>query len=209
MYKMPDFTERDEAEVQEFMHAHSFVTLMGVDVQGKPVATHVPVLIKQKDNNIYLEAHIMRNTDHHKAFEHNRNVLVVFNGPHSYVSASWYTKPRQAGTWNYITVHAHGTIEFYNEEGLLRILEETTIKYEGSTTTAGAYNNLSQEYITPLSKAIVAFKIVINKLENVFKLSQNKDAQSYDNIIAQLKTKDHNAQLVAAEMDKRKPKLFS
>lgn len=209
MYKLPDFTETDEAEVLAFMHAHPFVTLAGVDAQGKPVATHVPVLFKEENGQMYLEAHIMRNTDHHKAFEQNNNVMVIFNGPQTYVSASWYTNPQQGSTWNYLTVHAHGTIKFQSNDELLRVLKETTTKHEGSDNTLGAYNNLPQEYISRLSIAIVAFKISIHKIENVFKLSQNRDADSFDNIIHQLKTKGHNAQLIAAEMEKRKPKLFS
>jgi len=81
-----------------------------------PVATQVPLFIDiNEDGKILLSGHIMRKTDHHKAFEKNENVLVLFTGPHSYVSASWYTAPQTASTWNYMTVHVKGKISLLDE----------------------------------------------------------------------------------------------
>ena len=84
-----------------------------------PVATQVPLLIHEKEGKIYLKGHIMRNTDHHKAFQSNQNALCVFTGPHTYVSASWYSNPQTASTWNYISVHVKGNIRFLDEAHLI------------------------------------------------------------------------------------------
>ncbi|MDQ6763391.1 MAG: FMN-binding negative transcriptional regulator, partial [Bacteroidota bacterium] len=91
MYKLPHFTEEDKDAVFDFMDKNPFAIIVGYD-GNFPVATHVPLDIKKENGQIILTGHIMKNTDHHKAFLQNENVLVIFNGPHCYVSASWYQK---------------------------------------------------------------------------------------------------------------------
>src|SRR5688500_1115328 len=106
MYSLPYFKATNHQEVIEFMHRHPFIILTGVDAANKPVATHVPILFEEREDKLFLVGHIMKQTDHHKAFIQNDNVLAIFTGPHTYVSASWYTNQKQASTWNYLTVHA-------------------------------------------------------------------------------------------------------
>ena len=113
MYNLPYFKEEDQEVVLEFMRKHPFVFLTGVNEENKPVATQVPVFIDEKDGKFFLTGHIMRNNDHHKAFEKNPNVLAVFTGPHVYVSATWYDDPHQASTWNYMSVHAKGNYQVW------------------------------------------------------------------------------------------------
>jgi transcriptional regulator len=209
MYNLPYFKEEDTEEVLRFMREHPFVFLSGVDAQNKPVATQVPVFIDEKDGKLFLSGHIMRNNDHHKAFEQNPNVLAVFTGPHTYVSATWYDNPQQASTWNYISVHAKGTIRFGDREDLIAILKRLTLHYENNNTASSTvFDNLSSEYTSPLMKAIVAFEVEINSIDNVFKLSQNRNEKSYDNIIAKLKEGDSDAKSIAEIMEKRKSKVF-
>lgn len=150
MYKLPYFTESDREKVIAFMRAHPFVTLCGVDAQGKPVATQVPVFIDEKDGGIFLSGHIMKNTDHHKAFESNPNVLALFTGPHTYVSASWYTEKKTASTWNYITVHARGTMRYTDHDDLLAILKRTTDHFENDPHSPSNYDQLPKEYGEPV-----------------------------------------------------------
>ena len=85
MYNLPYFKESDKEVVLQFMREHPFAFLSGVDAEGKPVATQVPVFIDERDGKLFLTGHIMRNTDHHKAFEQNSNVLAVFTGPRIFV----------------------------------------------------------------------------------------------------------------------------
>ncbi len=170
MYKLPHFTEGDEDVVFDFMNRNSFAIVTGYD-GNFPVATHVPLDIKKEDGQIILTGHMMKNTDHHKAFLQNENVLVIFNGPHCYVSASWYIKKEAASTWNYIDVHAKGKIKFTDEEGTKKIIESVTDKYEGTESEA-AFHNLLNEYVEKLVKAIVGFTIEVSSVGNVFKLSQ-------------------------------------
>lgn len=208
MYNLPYFKGQDAEEVIQFMKQHPFVFLTGIGEESKPVVTQVPVFIDEKDGKLFLTGHIMRNTDHHKAFEQNMNVLAVFTGPHTYVSATWYTKA-MGSTWNYMSVHAHGTIRFGGKEELVAVLKRLTLHYEnGNTESSTIFDNLPTEYTESMMKGIVPFEVEVIDLQHVFKLSQNRDEESYDNIIRQLKQRDDNAKAIATIMEKRKAKVF-
>ena len=202
MYKFSYYTEQDDEKVIAFMKANAFALITGHG-EKYPVATQIPLEIKVIDGKIFLEGHLMRKTDHHLAFEKNNNVLVLFTGPHCYVSASWYTNPSVGSTWNYITVHAKGKISFTDEAGTIKAVKAVSDKYEG-TTSAGAFDNLPKEYIDHMVKAIVGFSIEIESLDNVFKLSQNREPESQMNIIKHLKERgDDNSRMIAEEMESR------
>ena len=211
MYKLRYFTEEDTGKVMAFMKENSFATIVAID-EKYPVATHVPLDIKFENQNykpqttnykLFFTGHIMKNSDHHKAFLKNENVLVIFNGPHCHISASWYTNPNIASTWNYITVHAKGKISFGDEAQTKKIVEELTNKYEKPESEA-AFNKLPNEYVDRLVKAIIAFTIEVESLDNVFKLSQNHDEETRKSIIAHLhKNGSDNEKNIAAEMQQR------
>ena len=209
MYDLPYFKEKDETVIKQFIDQNPFAFLSGCDAENKPVATQVPVFIEEENGKKILRGHIMRNTDHHKAFLHNPNVLVVFTGHHTYVSATWYSDPHQASTWNYMSVHAKVEIRFLDESALADVLRKTTLHFENynkhSTTV---FDNLPEDYKKKLMKAIVAFEIEVKELSNVFKLSQNRDPESYENIKEKLKAQNADGQAIAEEMEKRTRNLF-
>jgi transcriptional regulator len=202
MYSLPHFTEKDPAKIIAFMKENSFAIITGFGEQY-PVATHVPVeVVVEEDGKIILSGHLMKNTDHHKAFVQNSEVLVIFNGPHCYVSASWYNNPQSASTWNYMTVHAKGKITFTDDNGTYEAIKAVTNKYEG-TATAAAFSTMAKEYTNKMLQAIIGFTIEVEKLNNVFKLSQNKSNNEQFNIIEQLKKRgDENSVLIAQEIQK-------
>ncbi|MFT3908638.1 MAG: FMN-binding negative transcriptional regulator [Ferruginibacter sp.] len=202
MYKLPYFTEEDQEKVIAFMKENSFAVVTGFGDEY-PVASHLPLAVEIKeDGKMFLSGHLMKNTDHHKAFEKNENVLVVFNGPHTYVSASWYTKKDVASTWNYITVHAKGKIKFTDEAGTYKAIKALTNKYEGTGTPA-SFDKLPQEYIDRLIKAIVGFEIEVVSFDNVFKLSQNHTDETRKSIVEHLHQRgDVQSGNIAKEMKK-------
>ena len=209
MYDLPYFKEEDREVVLQFMREHPFAFLTGVNHENKPVATQVPVFIDEKEGKLFLTGHIMRNTDHHKAFEQNANVLAVFTSPHVYVSGTWYDDPHQASTWNYISVHAKGNIRFGDGGDLAAILKRLTLHYENNNTASTTiFDNLPSEYTGRLMKAIVAFEVEITSIENVFKLSQNRDEKSFRNIMDKLNEQGSDARFIAEEMKKRQQQLF-
>lgn len=205
MYSFSYYTEKDRATVLAFMQANPFAMLVGAN-NNVPAATQVPFFIDEVEGELVLTSHIMKNTDHHKAFVQNTEALVVFTGPHAYISASVYKQPQGASTWNYMSVHAHGQVQFMNEEGLRNILKRTTNYFENNPHSPSNYEKLSEDYISKMLPAIVGIEIKVSKLNNVFKLSQTRDAESYDNIIQHLNTQDANAQAIAKEMELRKKK---
>jgi transcriptional regulator len=209
MYNLPYFKEQDAEVVKQFIREHPFAFLTGCNAENKPIATQVPVFIDEKDGKLFLTGHIMKNTDHHKAFLHNSNVLAVFTSPHVYVSGAWYDNPSQASTWNYISVHAKGIIRFGDEEALVSILKRLTLHYENNDAgSPTVFDNLKKEYLTPLLKAIVAFEVEVIEIDDVFKLSQNRDEKSYHNIMEKLEQQGGDGKYIAGEMKKRTSQLF-
>lgn len=210
MYNYPHYKETDPSTVAAFMRQHSFVTLIGSDLSGRLAVTQVPVVLEERGGRFYLYGHIANKSDHHKAFAENPHCMALFTGPHAYVSATWYTNPHMGSTWNYASVHAKGNIRFLDEAGLIDVLKKLSLHFEnGDTGSATYYDNLPDEYTNKMIKAIVAFELEVTELDNVFKLSQNRDEQSYDHIIEKLNEQvDSDARKVAALMKERKSKVF-
>jgi transcriptional regulator len=209
MYDLPYHKAKDEHDIKEFIGKYPFAFLSGIDSENKPVATQIPVFIEEEHGKKILRGHIMKNTDHHKAFLHNENVLVVFTGHHTYVSGTWYSNPHTPSTWNFMSVHAKGVIRFLDDDALIDVLRMTTLHFENyNKESTTIYDNLPAEYTAKLMKAIVAFEIEVKDIDTVFKLSQDRDAESYRNIIAHLKEKGEAGQVIASEMEKRTKEVF-
>ncbi len=208
MYHISYFKAVDDAELWAFMQAHSFVILSGISKDGKQVATHVPVLLEKRGDKIWLRAHIMRKQLHTLAFENNNELLIIFTGPHCYISATWYENPRTAGTWNYQAVHARGRIQFVDDAALIKILADLTTTYENNPDSEALVENMSSDYMISMLKAIVGFEIELTEIEHVFKMSQNKNEITYNNIIKELQKGNADEQAVAKIMVERKEKVF-
>jgi transcriptional regulator len=208
MYNLPHYKEPNEKLIIEFVKQHPFAMLMGVDAANKPIATQVPVFIDERNGQLFLTGHIMRKTDHHNAFEHNPNVLAVFTGAHTYVSASWYANQQTASTWNYRSVHARGLIRFFNDEELYEVLKRTTHHFENNPHSPSHVEKLPQDYVHGLMKGIVGFEVEVKELNHVFKLSQDRNEKSYNNIVDELKKKGNDAKEIAELMEERKHKVF-
>ena len=209
MYNLLHFKENDPQAVIEFMKEHPFAMLIG-SADDQPYATQVPLLFEERENKIFLIGHMMRKQDHQLAFEKNPNILVVFTGPHIYVSATWYENPHQASTWNYMSVHARGILRFLNQQGLEDALKRLTLHYENNNPhSATVFDNLPEDYRNRLMKSIIAFEIEVTGIENVFKLSQNRDEKSFHHIVNKLSIHDNDGRQIAEEMKKRKGQLFN
>ncbi len=209
MYNLPYHKEQNAQVIKEFIDQYPFAFLVGCDSENKPVSTQVPVFIEEKDGKKILRGHIMKNTDHHKAFLHNDNVLVVFTGHHTYVSATWYSNPHLASTWNYMSVHVKGIVRFLDDAALEEVLRKTSLHFENyNQQSTTVFDNLPLEFKQRVMNAIVAFEIEVKEMDNVFKLSQDRDSKSYHNIIEKLKEQGEDGQVIAAEMKKRIKEVF-
>jgi transcriptional regulator len=200
MYNIPHFKAKDHQEVIDFMHANPFVTICGVDANGFPVAGQIPVLIKQENDKLFISGHFMRKQDHTNAFELNNNALVIFSAPSAFVSASWYSVKEVASTWNYQTVHAVGKMEMKGEDHLYNLLSELTAHFEKDPNAPTQVKNLDPLYMKENMAAIISFEIEVIELKHVFKLSQNRDNVSHENIKKELNNGTPACKYMAAAM---------
>lgn len=208
MYDLPHFKAADQKEVIAYMQAHPFITLCGCDKNNMPVATHVPVLMEERNGKTFLQAHIMRKQKHSIAFEQNPNVLAIFSGAHTYVSASWYSTQNIGSTWNYQSVHAKGVLSFKDDNFLHNLLTRLTETFENNPHSPSLVPKMTDNYVSTMMKAIVAFEIEITAIDHVFKLSQNRDEKSYENIIEHLDKSDPDGKAIAARMKENKHNVF-
>jgi transcriptional regulator len=202
MYDIPYFKAGHPDEVLDYMKAHPFALICGADRNGLPVASQVPILFEQRGEKLFLQGHFMKKQDHTKAFYQNPNALVVFSGAHSYVSASWYTNKQVASTWNYQTVQASGSLQFQDEVFLEQVLSRLTEHFEKTGSTS-LVQNMDPQYVRQMMQAIVAFEVEVHSIRHVFKLSQNRDKLSKENIISELNKIDANTREIAQAMEEK------
>ncbi|MGB0347010.1 MAG: FMN-binding negative transcriptional regulator [Balneolaceae bacterium] len=209
MYNTSYFKEKDLNQILEFIREHPFAFITGSFNDGTQVATQVPCLLVERDGEYFIQAHLMRKTDHHRAFLENPNALVVFTGPHTYVSATWYSDARMGSTWNYMSVHVSGEVRLLEDAELGQFMKDLTLRFEGGNTESPTYfDNLPNEYLASKMPAIIGFELKLEKIDNVFKLSQNKDEESYRKIISELEKQEGDSAKIAKEMKKRIEELF-
>jgi transcriptional regulator len=200
MYIPRHFQVTDMRKLYSFIKENSFGVLFSYH-DGEPFATHLPFLIEKNDNGeYYLLSHFAKSNPHWKSI--SDQVLVVFQGPHSYISASWYQERHTVPTWNYIAVHVYGDfILIEDKEELVKLIEDTVDFYESSFDHPWT-TDLSDDFNRKLMEAIVGFKIKINRIEGKWKLSQNHSAERRSKIIAGLRTlNDSNSHQIADLME--------
>jgi len=186
MYIPKAFREDDLNTLHKLIRAYSFATLI-TQHEGVPFATHLPfILDAQRGKNGSLLAHMARANPQWHDFASEQEVLVIFQGPHAYVSPSWYEVELSVPTWNYAVVHAYGIPRLLedNEElyKLLKILIET---HEAQFESPWPFQ-LPDDYLQKMMHGIVGFEIEITRLEGKFKMSQNRTESERENVIAAL-----------------------
>lgn len=192
----------DVNEIKDFIDTHSFGTVVTTD-KGKPIASHVPLMLRQMDDHDYITGHVAYANPLWKALEaHDGQVLVMFQGPHAYISSSWY-KEEEVPTWNYQSVHVYGTASLMNAEELEEDLILLLKKYEQHRENGVLWDKLSAQTQKQI-RGIVGFKIKIEDIQAAYKLSQNRHEEDYRHIIENLYEEDDvNAQQMADIMKQR------
>ena len=191
-----------------FLQSHPFALITTQGIDGRPVATQVPVVFDEHEGKLVLTGHIMRQTDHWHGFHANSNVLCVFTGPNCHVSASWYSNKMSGSTWNYMTVQAQGQLSFLGQDGLIELLRRLTNQFEDNPNSGANFEDLEPDYIEKMVTAIEAFEIEVTDMYATFKLSQNRDEASYDNIIDQLGKREGDSLAIAKELTRRRDRVF-
>jgi len=192
VYIPKHFQVTDMQKLTSFIKEHSFATLFS-QTAGEPFATHLPFLLdKDASGEYYLLGHMARTNPHWEYIKDQ--VLVVFQGPHAYISPTWYQELNSVPTWNYAAVHVYGEFVSVAQEELLQILKDTINTYEASLVLPWM-TDLNNDFNGQLMKMIVGFKIKITRIEGKWKLNQNHSADRRIRAIAglrQLKDSDSN-----------------
>ena len=204
MYIHPLNSWKTETEVQEFIQKNAFATLYS-QVDGKPWATHLPVFLEKKSEGAFiLHGHLAKANPQWKQLAHAEEVLVVFQGPHAYISSSWYTH-ENVPTWNYLAVHVYGKARCIEGEELLHHLRSLVDRYETGRPNRVQVETMTPSYLESQIRALVGFEIEIKEIHASAKLSQNRDDENYDRIIQKLEQSSIPGDLeVAEEMRKRR-----
>ena len=186
MYIPPAFRVEDANKLAAFIQRHSFSTLITYDGTA-PFASHLPMLYRPDvGSHGTLVAHMARANPQWRHFAPGRAALVVFHGPHSYISPSWYQTEPAVPTWDYAAVHAYGIPAVFTEhERVVSLLRETVSTYEASFE---------------LIQAIVAFEIPITRIEGKFKLGQNRPAADIQGVFDALSRADDSDSRALARM---------
>ncbi len=199
MYIPKNFTIDNEEVIFDFIEKNSFATLFSQH-NGEPYATHLPLLLNKEEGFLY--GHFARPNEQWKDIA-NQKVLVVFQGPHCYISPSWYETNQAVPTWNYVAIHVYGQMEIVEDaQEVFNSLVDMVLKYE-KPDSSYHLEDVDSNYIKGMSKGIVGFKIKINKIEAKAKLSQNHPANRQELVIKQLENSldQNNSQI--AELMKR------
>ena len=204
MYIHPLNSWETETEVQEFIQKNAFATLSS-QVDGKPWATHLPVFLEKKsDGKFFLHGHLAKANPQWKQLAQAEDVLVVFQGPHAYISSSWYTH-ENVPTWNYLAVHVYGKARLIEGEELLHHLKSLVDQYETGRPNRVQVETMTPSYLEGQIRALVGFEIEIKEIHASAKLSQNRDDENYERIVQQLEqSSSASDQEVAEEMRKRR-----
>jgi len=197
MYIPKDFIQTDTTKSIAFMQTYNFALLVSVKTE-LPIATHLPFVVEENNNEIILTSHLSKANEQWKTFA-NKEVLVVFSEPHAYISPTLYEKQQNVPTWNYVAVHAYGKIKILDSnKEKLQVLQKQMQTFEPNYIEQ--FKTLNNKYLDGLLNGIVAFKLVVTDLQSKEKLSQNKTNFERENIKKHLEENDDTTQQALGKM---------
>lgn len=199
MYIPKHFQHTDIADIQHFIQAYAFATLI-TQVDGIPYATHLPIYM-ESTQPLRLSGHLAKANPQWQHFSPQQRVLIIFQGPHAYISPTWY-KTAGVPTWNYAAVHVYGYVTLIQDKERLQQLVCTLSRhYEG-----GGDNAWQAQFSPQLLDAIVGFEMVVDDIQAKYKLSQNRSQTDRYHIQQALRAShSEQAQLVAELMQTIQP----
>lgn len=182
MYIPTAFRADDRDALYDLIDRHGFGTLVTVP-DGTPFATHLPFVLDRARG--VLLGHVARANPHADALA-GAEALVVFQGPHAYVSPSWYATGPAVPTWNYAAVHVYGTASLLDEPSLIDLLDRLEKQYESGRERPWTMDGLPPDFLRKLVRGIVGFAVPLSRVEGKFKLNQNRPAEDRSGVISAL-----------------------
>jgi transcriptional regulator len=203
MYIPAWFRIDDLVQLHSLMEQFSFATLVTQTADGthaSPFATHLPFVLEREQGEYgTLRAHMARANPQWKMFAEGGEALVIFQGPHAYISPSWYDTHPSVPTWNYAVVHAYGKPRLLNDDELRATLHDLTTFYESGFAQPWSMDGLTDDYVSGMQRGIVGLEMVVTRLEGKFKLSQNQSAENRAKVIAHLRDSDTPLDVATAD----------
>ncbi|NAS29953.1 FMN-binding negative transcriptional regulator [Flavobacteriaceae bacterium R38] len=202
MYIPLEYKNTNVDEIREFINANSFGILVN-QTNKKLWATHTPMeLTKNAEGKDVLLTHISRGNMQWKGIDENQDVLAIFQGPHTYISSSWYDY-ESVPTWNYIAVHVYGKMKLLEGQELRDALKRLIDKYEVDSEHPISMEKMSEKYINREIKGVKGLEIEITSIEASYKLSQGKSPKNHESIVSELKKRgDAGSDQIAEAMKK-------
>lgn len=185
MYVPTHFSVDDETELFRFIDNYGFATIITPDLEF----SQAPLIHETKSGTHKLKGHIARSNPHGATID-GQEVLIIFNGPHAYISPSWYSKGPGVPTWNYATVEVKGKLKLVGKNETLDSLESTVNKFEPSLLNDE--KTMPTAFIDKLVDHILGFEISISSVKGKYKLSQNKPLAEQERLLNRLSSIDHH-----------------
>jgi transcriptional regulator len=195
------YREENTEKIIEFIKSNGFPAIVSHDGE-RLLATHIPIeVVTNPDGTIKILGHMSRANPQWKSFG-EQEILLIFQGAHTYISPRWYNHIN-VPTWNYITAHVYGKLKMLTGDELPALLSQLVHKHESET--GYALENLPEDFVRKEMNGVVGFEIQITKMDAAYKLSQNRDDESYGNIVVELeKREDGDSKKIAEEMKKKR-----
>lgn len=195
------YREEDRERIVEFLKQNNFPALVSHDGE-KLVATHLPTEIAEHaDGSLTVLGHMSRANPQWKSFG-EQEVLLIFQGAHAYISPRWYNHVN-VPTWNYMMVHVYGRVRMLEGRELYDLLDSLVKKHEDGTSYR--LRALPQDFVEKEMKGVAGFALEVTRIDAGYKLSQNRDDESYGTIVEELEKRgDENSAGVAEEMRMRR-----
>jgi len=186
MYTPSSFKVEEVAVMHSFMAQHSFATVVSV-IDGSPSATHLPFLIDSERGEFgTLRVHVARANPLWKTWTPETDVLVIFTGPHAYISPDWYDQKVTVPTWNYSAVHAYGRPREIADSKVLKALVQEQVRLYETKEHSLWNQSLMEEIMDTQLRGIVGFEIPIERLEGKFKFNQNRSLADQEGVTSAL-----------------------
>lgn len=199
MFVPPAFAETDLSKLHAFIVQNSFGMIVSL-VDGLPFATHIPILLRRAEGpHGALLGHFARANPQWQELA-GQTALVVFTGPHAYISPTWYETKNMVPTWNFTAVHAYGRIELVESgEPLREILRQSVQFYEQSMPKPWKFDD-TEPFAERLMEQIVGFRMEIEKIEGKFKLNQNHPVERRSLVVQALEQQGDENSLAVAKL---------
>jgi transcriptional regulator len=190
LYVPKQFQQTDPKHLLEVMMRYNFAILFSM-VEGAPFATHLPVLASELDGQWIIDAHVARANPHWRALSDGAPALIVFEGPHTYVSPTQYRSSQRVPTWNYLTVHASGPVSVLDDVASKEAILASLIGHHDPDFMV-QWQRFEQGMHDSLMAAIVGLRMHVQTLEGKFKLNQHRLADDRDGLAAAYAAADEN-----------------